>query len=331
MTLLSSSLGMLVVFLAVIGLCYAGYSFFDPSFGQDKAIKKRLRHIHGGKNDQKNKRAAAAMVDITGMRQRGIFDRAFGHFLPNPVKLRARLARTGKSYTIGQYVLWNVVVAIIAAGAIFIFGKQAPLVSLFLGLAIGMWLPNKFVQRLINKRSKQFLGQFPDAIDLTVRGVRSGLPIGESIKSIATEMPAPLRDEFAIVNDAMKLGQPIEKALWEASERLDLPEVKFFVIALSIQRETGGNLAETLENLSSILRKRRFMQLKIKAMSSEARASSMIIGSLPFLMFGILLMMNPKYVMALINDPRGQLLLAVALGMIFLGTFIMRKMASFKI
>lgn len=328
MTLLATPFGMVLIFGSVLALLYAGYNLIDPTRGQGKTIQRRLKHLGG---QGKKTARAVSTVDITGRSQRGVFDRVFGHFLPNPAKLRARLNRTGRSITIGQYALWNVIVSVIAMGALALVAKQPPLVCVFLGLALGMMLPHKYTQRLINKRSRKFLKLFPDGIDLAVRGVRSGLPIGESIKSIASEMPDPLGSEFAIVNDAMKLGQPIEKALWECSERLDLPEVKFFVIALSIQRETGGNLAETLENLSTILRKRTFMQLKIKAMSSEARASAMIIGSLPFIMFGILLLLNPKYVLTLLNDPRGHVLIGIALGMIFLGNFIMRKMAAFKI
>jgi len=144
-------------------------------------------------------------------------------------------------------------------------------------------------------------------------------------------MPDPVGTELAKVNDGMKLGQTIEAALWDCSNRLDLPEVKFFVIALSIQRETGGNLAETLENLSGILRTRRYKQMKVRAMSSEARASAMIIGSLPFAMFGILMLMNPKYMKVLLTDPRGHMLLGIALALIFTGNFIMRKIAKFKI
>lgn len=330
MTLLATPIGMMLVFaLTLLGL-YGLYAALDPTQGQGKNIQKRLKTLGQKKSPAATKRAASA-VDITGVRNRGMIDHIFGHFLPNPEKLRQRLARTGRPITMGQYLLWNIITAILGGAACLIWLKLSPAASFFCGLILGMWLPHKYVARLIGKRNKLFLGQFPDAIDLVVRGVRSGLPIGESIKTIAKEMPKPIADEFSIVNDSMKLGQPIEKALWECSDRLDLPEVKFFVIALSIQRETGGNLAETLENLSGILRKRRFMQMKIKAMSSEARASAMIIGSLPFIMFGILMMLNPKYVGVLISDPRGNTLVAIGLSLIFVGNFIMRKLAGFKI
>jgi tight adherence protein B len=166
---------------------------------------------------------------------------------------------------------------------------------------------------------------------LVVRGIRSGLPLSESVKNIASEMPDPLKTEFGIITDAMKLGEQIEVAMWTCANRLDIPEMKFFVIALAIQKETGGNLAETLENLSGIIRKRRYMQMKIRAMSSEARASAMIIGSLPFIMFGILYLMNPKYMAPLLQDPRGHKLMVVGLSMIFAGNFIMRKLAKFRI
>jgi tight adherence protein B len=123
----------------------------------------------------------------------------------------------------------------------------------------------------------------------------------------------------------------LEEALWDTARRLDTPEFKFFVISLSVQRETGGNLAETLDNLGEILRRRLQMQLKIKAMSSEARASAYIIGSLPFVMFGILMIMSPAYIMVLFTDPRGMFIIGIGLTTMLLGVLVMAKMVKFEI
>ncbi len=327
----SSPVGMIVIFLLVIGMLYAVYGLFDPTLGASKSVRRRLDRIVDGKSRRADGKKQPSAVDIMGVQKKGLIANLILPMIPRRDKLRARLARTGRPIEMGKYLMINAALVVVGFFLGLAFFKQPPAVSLFIGIIIGLGLPHKYIGRLIAKRNKMFLSQFPDAIDLVVRGVRSGLPIGESIKSIAKEMPAPISEEFSKVNDSMKLGQTVEKALWECSARLDMPEVKFFVIALSIQRETGGNLAETLDNLSQILRKRRFMQLKIKAMSSEARASAMIIGSLPFIMFGILMLMNPKYVGLLLSDPRGHVLVGIGLGLIFLGNFIMRKMASFKI
>jgi tight adherence protein B len=330
MSFLSSPIGMIMIFALVLGGIVMVYGYIDPSFGSSKAVQKRLDRIID-KKAGKARRKQASAVDITGVKPKGLIDAIATRLTPRPDKLRARLARTGRQISIGQFLTAMLIVTAISYVLIRTSAGQTAIASLFFAMIAGMILPQKYINRLIDKRSRAFLSQFPDAIDLVVRGVRSGLPIGESIKSIAKEMPDPVGTEFAKVNDGMKLGQTIEAALWDCSNRLDLPEVKFFVIALSIQRETGGNLAETLENLSGILRTRRYKQMKVRAMSSEARASAMIIGSLPFAMFGILMLMNPKYMKVLLTDPRGHMLLGIALALIFTGNFIMRKIAKFKI
>jgi tight adherence protein B len=144
-------------------------------------------------------------------------------------------------------------------------------------------------------------------------------------------MADPVGREFRLITDAIKFGTTLEKALWDASDRLGIQEFKFFVISLSVQKETGGNLGETLANLSDILRRRHQMKLKIKAMSSEARASAMILGSLPFIMFGIIFLLNTDYAMDLFTDPRGRAMLVAVLLIMGMGILVMRKMVRFEI
>ena len=184
---------------------------------------------------------------------------------------------------------------------------------------------------LVNRRLNRFTSLFPEAIDLIVRGLKSGLPVSESIRTVGAEVPDPIGVEFRTVSDGVGLGQSLEEALWEASKRLDTPEFKFFVVSLSIQRETGGNLAETLGNLADILRRRRQMRLKIKAMSSEARASAYILGSLPFVVFAAILIINPGYAMQLFEDPRGHVMLGAGFASLFTGALVMAKMIRFEI
>ena len=161
--------------------------------------------------------------------------------------------------------------------------------------------------------------------------MKSGLPVGESIAAVAREMPGPVGLEFRHVVDAVKFGQPLEDALWDVARRLSTPEFKFFVISLSVQKDTGGNLGETLENLSEILRKRRQMRLKIRAMSSEAKASAMILGGLPFIMLGLIFLIAPDYEMQLFTDPRGKVMFGAVLGVMSVGILVMRKMVRFAI
>jgi tight adherence protein B len=196
---------------------------------------------------------------------------------------------------------------------------------------VSIGLPHLVISFLIKRRIAQFTSNFPDAIELMVRGLRSGLPITETLGVVASEIPGPVGFEFRAVADRMKIGRTMEAALQETADRLGTPEFQFFVITLAIQRETGGNLAETLSNLADVLRKRAQMKLKIKAMSSESKASAMIVGALPFIVFTLVWMINPGYMDGFFSDQR--LMVAGLGGLVWMsiGVFIMAKMVNFEI
>ncbi|MDP6572423.1 MAG: type II secretion system F family protein [Rhodospirillales bacterium] len=250
--------------------------------------------------------------------------------VPRLSLLNLRLARTGRDIAAGTYLVVSGGLAAAAGGAAFLLGLS-PAAAALAGLAAGVAVPHMVVGRMARRRIDRFTDIFPDALDLIVRGLRSGLPISETIATVGRDLADPVGHEFRLVADGVTLGRSLEDALWETATRLDTPEFKFFVIGLSIQRQTGGNLAETLANLSDILRRRRQMRLKIKAMSSEARASAYILGSLPFLMLGILLLVNFDYEMMLFTDPRGTTMVAAGLVCILMGIAVMYKMVKFEI
>ena len=191
--------------------------------------------------------------------------------------------------------------------------------------------PHLVVGFLIQRRMTQCNSNFPAAIELMVRGLRSGLPITETLGVVANEITGPVGIELRMVADKMKIGRTMEAALQDTADRLGTAEFQFFVITLAIQRETGGNLAETLSNLSDVLRKRAQMKLKIRAMSSESKASAYIVGSLPFVVFGLVMMINPHYMGGFFSDQR--LEVAGIGGMIWMGigALIMAKMVNFEI
>jgi tight adherence protein B len=251
--------------------------------------------------------------------------------MPRPAEFRQRLAKTGRDIPVGNYMVVCMGVMLLSAVLAWFLFAFPPLLALGFGIICGFGLPHKAVSRMIDRRSMKFIANFPDAIDLMVRGLRSGLPITESMASVSQEIPDPVGKEFRRVVDGIRLGQTMEEALWETSARLGLPEFKFFVISLAIQRETGGNLAETLQNLTDVLRKRQQMKLKIKAMSSEARASAMIIGALPFVMFGILLFLNYGYTSLLFTDKRGLMMAGMGMISMGLGIGLINKMIKFEI
>lgn len=266
---------------------------------------------------------------VTTARTSGI-DAAALRFLPNPALLQKRLAMTGMPWTLGQYGLASAGLTLVAAG--FLWFKGAPIwLMLFAALFVGLGLPHFVVGFAIKRRVGRFTTKFPDAIELLVRGLRSGLPITETMGVVGHEVPGPVGEEFRSVSDKMKIGRTLDQALQETADRLGTPEFQFFCITIAIQRETGGNLAETLANLADVLRKRSQMKLKIKAMSSESKASALIVGALPFIVFGLIWFINNKYMSNFFIDER--LMIAGGGGLVWmsLGAFIMAKMVSFEI
>ena len=261
----------------------------------------------------------------------GWFDTAIKRILPQPDKLRDRLTATGCRITPGMYILVNLLTAMIANLLFRSLANFGQTISILFSLSAGIALPHLVVKLMTSRRLNRFMVLFPEAIDLIVRGIKSGLPITESIKAIGQELPDPVGVEFRWIIDSFKIGFTLDEALDAAANRLNSPEFRFFVISLAVQQETGGNLAETLENLGTILRRRKQMKLKIRAMSSEARASAMIIGALPVITFVGLLVFKPDYMMPMVTDPRGYVFLTSAVCSMLLGAGIMMKMAKFEI
>ena len=244
--------------------------------------------------------------------------------------LSIRLERTGKGWNVQQYLYASLGV-FLAVSVLIYLRSGAFLLSLIVGIIVGLGLPHLVVNFAINKRTNKFNTKFADAIELLVRGLRSGLPVTETLNVVATEIPGPVGEEFKGIVERIKIGRTMEDSLQQTADRLGIPEFNFFCITLAIQRETGGNLAETLSNLADVLRKRTQMKLKIKAMSSESKASAYIVGALPFLVFGMIWWINPEYVGGFFTEDR--LIVAGLGGMVWMsiGVFIMAKMVSFEI
>jgi tight adherence protein B len=244
--------------------------------------------------------------------------------------LAVRLQRTGKNWTVTQYIYASLGIAL-AVTAILYLRSGSVMLSLGIGVVAGAGIPHFVVNSSMKRRLAKFNAKFPDGIELLVRGLRSGLPVAETLGVVATEVPGPVGEEFKAVVERMKIGRTMEESLQVAADRLGIAEFQFFVITLAIQRETGGNLAETLSNLADVLRKRAQMKLKIRAMSSESKASAYIVGALPFIVFGLIWWINPKYIGKFFIDER---LIVTGLGGLVwmsLGAFIMAKMVSFEI
>jgi len=244
--------------------------------------------------------------------------------------LAVRLNRTGMGWSVQQYLYASLGLTLAIAALLF-FQTGGAMLSLGIGVLIGAGLPHLVVGYFIKRRTNQFNAKFPDAIELLVRGLRSGLPVAETLSVVGQEVPGPVGIEFRSVVERIKIGRTMEESLQETADKLGTAEFQFFVITLAIQRETGGNLAETLSNLADVLRKRAQMKLKIKAMSSESKASAYIVGALPFIVFGMIYWINPSYIGGFFEDDR--LIVTGLFGLVWMsiGAFIMAKMVSFEI
>src|SRR5580692_6090136 len=309
-TLMALSLG------AMTALGFALVAGFATS-SSGRRYRRRLASVSS------QRRATTATGGAPGVRALSrresatpMMDRFIKSWLPRRDLLDARLARTGRAITVGHYAMATAGLTAVSIALVAIFLRLAILPDLLIGIVIGVGLPHFLIGRMGKRRIAAFLNLFPDAIDLIVRALRSGLPISEAVIGAANEIGDPVGAEFRSVEGGMRMGRDLDSLLWDIAKRIDAPELRFFIIALSVQRETGGNLAETLANLSDLLRRRRMMQKKIRAMSSEARASTMILGSLPFVVTGILLVTSPTYIKLLFVDPRGMMLIALAIGML---------------
>ena len=208
---------------------------------------------------------------------------------------------------------------------------RSPWIGLGLAFAAGLGLPRWVLGMMAKGRLKKFTVSFPDAIDIIVRGIKSGLPVHDCLKLIARESPEPVGSEFVRMVEGLGLGLSMDQALERMYERMPTPELRFFAIVMAIQQKTGGNLAEALGGLSAVLRARRLMREKVKAMSGEAVASAFIIGSLPPGIMILVSITSPSYMAPMYNDPRGHLMLLGGALWMACGIFSMRKMINFKI
>jgi len=244
--------------------------------------------------------------------------------------LPSRLVQANWSMKAQTFMLISIILAVIAGGLPFSMGVDWKLCA-GSAVIIGFGLPRWFMGMVINRRQKKFTNGFSDAMDIIVRGVRTGLPLGDCLKMIAHESPEPIKSEFQLLVEGESVGVPIEVCLERMYERIPLSEVNFFATVLNIQRSTGGNLGESLSNLSNVLRGRKLLREKIKSLAAEAKMSAMIIGALPLIVMALITMASPDYMTELYTTPTGHRNLMIGAGMMMMGIMVMRKMINFKV
>jgi tight adherence protein B len=244
------------------------------------------------------------------------------------VPLRIRLMRAGISIKPRTYYLLSLAAGVVG-GLIVLIAGSSLIVSLLVAFACGFGLPRWILSRTMKRRQAKFLLQFANAIDIIVRGVKSGLPLSDCLQIIATESPEPVKSEFIDLVEQQKIGVPLSRAFERMHERVPLQEVNFFAIVIAIQAQTGGNLAETLANLSQVLRDRYRLQAKVKALSTEAKTSAMIIGALPPCVMLLMFLTSPDYIMLLWKEKLGNIMLIGGGIWMLIGILVMRKIIKF--
>ncbi len=315
-----------LLLLVILGAMFYLVSTLSKPAKEQKARLDKLKRHHRGGESISSPQGRSIRIQSEG----SVLDNLLSKILPKPAEFQARLNKTGKTISIGQYFGFSGILLLVMFSVIYMVTSDLLMGSL-IAIALGLGLPHIIIGMMINSRLEAFTKQFPEAIDLIVRGLKAGLPINETINNVGTEVTAPTGTEFKKITDAIRFGKSLDEALWATSERLDTADFKFFVITLSVQKETGGNLAETLSNLATILRLRQSMKLKVRALSSEARASAMILGALPFVMLGAILVTNYDYGMVLFTHPKAIIASIGAFFWMMMGIGIMAKMINFEI
>jgi tight adherence protein B len=244
------------------------------------------------------------------------------------VDLQTRIEQAGLSLKRGQFLLIFLGAGLLAAFFTYLKTRSPVLAGLIL-TTIAAGMPNLVLRRLRNNRIKKFIDVFPSALDVIVRGVRAGLPLGDTLRIIANEAQEPVRSEFRKVVEQQQLGISVSDACAKLAQRVPATETNFFAIVIEIQSKAGGNLSEAVGNLSKTVRDRKKMKGKIAAMSMEALASASIIGAVPFLVTGALYMMSPEYMRLLFVTNHGRIIALIALCWMAIGGAMMKKMISF--
>jgi tight adherence protein B len=320
----------MTILLAILFMVAAGGVVFAFS-GPSEAAKKRVAAV--ARPDGKARgRAQAPQADAAAKRKNVsvlLKDIEKNKKREKPT-LRRRLEQAGFFRTSPRtYWIVSACLGAVAAFAALVAG-QKPLVIALAAFAIGLGLPRWVLSFLAARRIKKFTGNFATAIDVIVRSVKSGLPTNEAMRIVARESPEPVRSEFHKLVEGLKVGIPLEQGLARMRDSMPTSEVGFFAIVMTIQAKAGGNLSEALANLSSVLRDRKRLQGKIQAMSSEAKASAGIIGSLPLAVMGLVYATTPGYMKPLFTERVGNLLLAGCVLWMGIGVLVMRKMINFK-
>jgi tight adherence protein B len=328
----SMDMDQIAILIAVgVTLTFVALYIVFSGFFAERRLRDRLEDLEGRTTQGKRSLQMATLRRVEKKGRLPTLDKWLWQWFPQATKIRQKLQTSGTNLTLGDFAFASVSIAVAIAFLLYLLLDLPPGVVLGVSLVVGFGIPNFVIGWKALRRGRQFNLLFPEAVDLMVRALRAGLPVQEAIANVSRDIKDPVGGIFRRAQQEMQLGVPIEQALWRVAKSVQTDEFNFLIVALSIQRDTGGNLAETLANLSALLRARQQLRLKIKAFTSEARATMMIMAGLPFLVGGALFLISPKYIGPLFTTPTGQMVAAAAACSMGIGIFIMNKIATIKV
>jgi tight adherence protein B len=325
----SALLSVLIPLFAAVAFAGGVYALAYPYFSADRQKDQRLENVAG-----RSRKVGGALAEVQSSRKKSVADTLKEmddrQNARKKITMGLRLERAGLKQTPRDFYILSATVGIVLGGisyGVFEGPIGVTVVAVFLG-AFG--IPRWVLSKLTKRRQAKFSSHLPNAIDVVVRGIKSGLPLNECLQVIARESPEPLAGEFRNVVEQQRLGVPLGDALERMYDRVPLAEVRFLTIVIAIQQQAGGNLSEALGNLSGVLRDRHMLALKVKALSAEAKASAMVLASLPPGVMFMVYMTSPGYMMPLFTTTPGRFMIAAGAVWMMIGVLVMKKMINFK-
>lgn len=331
--MLSGAAGPYII-AALVALAFSGavFAVLFPYISGDRKKDQRLKSV--AENRPRKGAGTTTAGDAPTSRKKSVADSLKEidnrSKAKEKVSLRLKLQRAGLELTPRDFYMLSAISGVLCAGLGYT-GMGLPVMGVLVAAFVGaMGIPRYILGRLVKRRQAKFIAELANAIDVIVRGIKSGLPLNECLQVIARESPEPLASEFREVVEQQRMGVTLGEGLERMCDRMPLAEVRFLSIVVAIQQQAGGNLSEALANLSSVLRDRFRMQMKIKALSSEAKTSAMVLASLPPGVMSMVYLSSPDYIMPLFNTTIGNFMLVVGICWMAMGVLVMRKMINFK-
>lgn len=329
----------IVAVFALAALSTAGlaYGVLFSRIEAQKKTESRVRRVQAAETDRSKAKAARDRMQELSKRRKSVQEslkelekKQQEQTRRVAATLKAKLTQANLPITPAKFYLLSAVFGLFAFVLSFLAGAGL-LVALGVAIVMGAGLPRWFVGFLVKRRMNKFLEEFPNALDIMVRSIKSGLPLTDALRLIAAEGQEPVKTEFRKIVESQQLGISVPEACARMFTSVPLQEVNFFSIVIAIQSQAGGNLSEALGNLSRVLRERRKMRAKVNALSMEAKASAVIIGALPFIVAFLVYLTSPDYIMILFTDSRGHLILGISGFWMSMGILVMRNMINFDI